>query len=105
MELTDNQKNFLYKQLGSELAKLREASSLDKKTVARYGNHISVENLERFEKGEPDFGNLRFYSIMRWAAVFGKKLKIELEDFTDKEKLEAYEKAKLKLADFQRIFY
>ena len=49
--------------------------------------------------------NLSLHHLMRWAAVFGKRLDICLRNYSDSEKVDAYESAKKKLADLQRAFF
>lgn len=101
MELTKDQKYFLYEQLGDALALMRKESKLQKETVAKYAE-ISLNELDKLESGCPDFGNMKLYMLMRWAAIFRKKLKITFEDFTDKDKLDAYELVRNKIQDFNR---
>ena len=104
MELTENQRYSLYEKLGAELKELREASSLDEETAAYYAS-ISPACLNAYESGERELGKIQLYLLMRWAAVFGKKLKIELEDFSLQDKLESYERAKRNLKDLTGAFY
>lgn len=102
MELSKNKKTIFYQNLGSELSQLREASFLPEETVAKYAN-IAKEELANFEAGCADFGNLRLHAIMSWAGIFGKKLTITLEDFSDEEKVEAFELVKNKLSEVSRL--
>ena len=101
MELTKDQKYFLYEQLGDALALMRKESKLSKEIVAQYAE-IQLSELDNLESGCPDFGNMKLYMLMRWAAIFRKKLRITFEDFSDKDKLAAYELVRNKLKDFNR---
>ena len=103
MQLTENQRSFLFELLGDELKKLREEAGLDIQTAARYAG-ISLESFEKYEQGG-SMSNLSLHHLMRWAAVFGKRLDICLRDYSDSEKVDAYESAKKKLADLQRAFF
>ena len=103
MELTENQRSFLFELIGDELKRIREEAGLDAQTAARYAG-ISLESFEKYEQGR-SMGNLSLHHLMRWAAVFGKRPDICFRDYSDCEKVDAYETAKKKLADLQRALF
>lgn len=101
MEVSQNQKLFLFKKLGKELEQLRQQSQLSLETIGQYAN-IKQSDIQKYEAGSFEFGVVQIYLLMQWAAVFGKKLNITLEDFTQEERLENYELVKRKLLSFNR---
>lgn len=101
MEISQNQKLIIFNNLGKELEKLRQQSQLSLSTIAQYAN-INQKEMEKYEAGSLEFGAIQLYALMQWAALFGKKLNITLEDFTMIERLENYDLIKRKLMAFNR---
>ena len=101
MELSPNQKMIILKKLGEEFEQLRLQSKLTLDVAAQYAN-IRQSDMEKYESGSNEFGSVQIYVLMQWAAIFGKKLNITLEDFTQEERLENYEQIKRKLFSFNR---